>query len=177
MKSKEYYYLDFLNKNCPISEEWRYEKPVYCIKVQKDVQDKISDWMEKIVNCSFFYEVDEDEYLNLKVTNSTLEPKLDEIIKVNQIDDEDTVKIDRFFVKQGTKGRFDEHYFYIIDKETLTLEGGRAVNDFGPGVIFVAASTSEWVNYTLISEVLQMLNSEDAYHGMIDYCNRKYVID
>lgn len=80
MKNKEFYYLNFLNKNCPIEEKWRYEKPVYTIRVNKDALDKINDWMENIVGCSFFYENDGDE-LNLKVTDSTLEPELDKIIK------------------------------------------------------------------------------------------------
>ena len=175
MEPKEFYYLDFLNKNCPINEEWKYEKPTYSIRVNKDAEDKIAEWLEKIIGCSFFYELDDEDILTLKVTNSTLEPKLEKILKKNSPEAEDTIKIDRYELLKGRDGQYDEHFYYIYDKVTLIKDKNNRgiMRELGDGVIFVAASDSEWTNYNLAWEVLQMLNGNEAYSNMIDYCLQK----
>lgn len=175
MEAKEFYYLNFLNKNCPIDEEWKYEKPVYTIRVNKDAEDKVSAWLEKIVGCSFFYECDDEEILNIKITDSTLEPKLEEILNKSSEEVKDPIKINRYELVKGVKNQEDEKYYYIIDKVTLIVDRGRprGMKYYGEGVIFVAATDSEWVNYNLAWEILQMLNREEVYTDMIDYCLEK----
>ena len=70
---KEEYYLQVLNEKCNVSDEWVYEYPCYKIKVNNN--DKLLDYVESIVGCSYFYDI-ENEDLYLKVTKSTLEDKL-----------------------------------------------------------------------------------------------------
>ena len=72
MMSKEYYYLKYLNDNCQSDEQWYYKNKVYCIKVYKNEIDTIEKFVNGIVGCSFFYDL-EDNSLNLKITESTLE--------------------------------------------------------------------------------------------------------
>lgn len=174
MHAKEYYYLNFLNSNCPIEEEWKYDKPVYHIRVNKDPHDKVADWLEKIIGCSFVYEFDDEEILNLKVSNSTLEPRIENLIRKHNDEDGETVKIDRFELVQGNDTYHDKDYWYIIDKVTLIKDMGRPPRDVPRGAIFVACSSSQWANYTLAWDVMEKLNKEEAYVNMIDYCNRKY---
>lgn len=72
MVNKEYYYLKYLNDNCQTDKEWYYKHKVYGIKVDKKDIDTIERFVNSIVGCSFFYDL-EDNYLNLKITESTLE--------------------------------------------------------------------------------------------------------
>ena len=165
-------YLKFLNENCPIDEEWVADEKLYTIRIHKDVEDKISEWVEKIVGCSFFYELDDEDYLNLKITKSTLEDNLQDNL-VKKLYDYIPVKIDRFGITKGRKGEADEHWYYIIDKLKFIESPPRWDDPLGRGVIFAASSASEWVNYDICAEVLEKLNKDESIINMMDYCRNK----
>ena len=165
-------YLKFLNENCPIDEEWVADEKLYTIRIHKDVEDKISEWVEKIVGCSFFYELDDEDYLNLKITKSTLEDNLQDNL-VKKLYDYIPVKIDRFGITKGRKGAYDEHWYYIIDKLKFIESPARWDDPLGRGVIFAASSASEWVNYDICAEVLEKLNKDESIINMMDYCRNK----
>ena len=170
MKTKDY--LKFLNENCPIDEEWVANEKLYTIRIHKDVEDKISEWVEKIVGCSFFYELDEDDYLNLKITKSTLEDNLqDNLIK--ELYDYTPVKIDRFTITKGHKDQHDAKWYYIIDNLKFIECPVAWDYPLGRGVIFTASTDSEWVNYEICAEILEKLNKDKSIINMMDYCLNK----
>lgn len=162
-------YLRFLNKNCPINEEWKSKDKVYQIRIHKDDEEKLSEWVEKIIGCSFFYELDTDDYLNLKVTKSTLESHLSDTIIEDKFN-YTPVKMDRFSLVKG-----EDHYegcYYIVDNLIRDIKN-RNNGLYKTGRIFTACSESEWVNITLCQEVLRLLNTEESYVKMLDYVENK----
>ena len=165
-------YLNFLNENCPVDDDWVADEKLYTIKIHKDVEDKISEWVEKIVGCSFFYELAEDDYLNLKITKSTLENNLQDNL-VKKLYDYIPVKIDRFTITKGREGLYDEHWHYIIDNLKFIESPTRWDGPLGRGIIFTASTDSELVNYNLCVDVLEKLNKEESLINMMDYCLNK----
>ena len=64
-KKKAKYYLNWLNENCPVEEEWVWQNPTYKITVPMKYQDEITAWVESIVGCSHFYDSDKDNLIVL----------------------------------------------------------------------------------------------------------------
>lgn len=155
-------YLKFLNNNCPINEEWACDGKAYQIKVNKKEEEVIGEWLEKIIGCSFFYEKIDEDYLNLKVTKSTLEKKLSDKVTYTP------VKMDRFSLVKGQ----DHHEggYHIIDN---LINGRKQHGLYKTGIIFNACSDSEWVNKAICEEVLKSLNTNEVYLQMLDASREK----
>ena len=82
------YYLDFLNKHCPLHTKWQSDKTKYYVyayyqedneSALNDELGKVCNFLENIVGCKFFCWKDE-HYMNgevlIGITKSTLQHHL-----------------------------------------------------------------------------------------------------
>lgn len=72
---KKLVYLSWLNEECPVEGEWVFDEPVFKLTVDRKYQEKLSQWVEKLVGCSHFYESCEDG-LTVLFTYSTFEDNI-----------------------------------------------------------------------------------------------------
>lgn len=163
---------DILNDYCPSKNAWYYEGNRLIIEVNLEEQEELLKFIEDLVGCSYFSEYDEDiGVLTLSFTLSTLVEKLTPINEYGY----EPVKMDRFIKYQNkdeTPRSGRKNFVYVMDTRILVDEvfsKGYADN----GIIFTAASPSEWVNHEIADKVLELLNTECSFTQMIENCIKK----
>ena len=162
---------EVLNEYCPSKNAWHHEDNRLMIEISLDEQDEIIKFIEDLVDCSYINEFDETtEMLTLSFTVSTLIKKLENVTEGGY----PSIKMDRFIKYQNKNESRNSRsgQVYIMDNKLLADElfsKGYADN----GIIFTAASPSEWVNHEIVDEVLKLLNTERSFTQMIDNCMEK----
>ena len=160
---------EILNEHCGLDSYWYFEDNSLNIDIDIDEQDKVIKIIEDLVGCSYINEYsDVTALLTLSFTLSTLIEKLNDVNEYGY----EPVKMDRFYKHQNKDDSYRGKHVYIIDHKMLANEmftKGYADN----GIVFTAASPSEWVNNEIVDEVLKLLNTERSYTQMIDNCIEK----
>ena len=160
-----------LTDYCPTDLKWYFEDNLLSIRINLDEQSKmeqdlIIEFIEYLVDCSYINDYSDDtRVLTLSFTLSTLINKLRDVNEDGYV----PVKIDRFMKYQTNDNCHNPKHIHIVDTKRLVHDlVNRGFSN--EGIIFTAASPSEWVNQEIVDNVLELLNTERSFTKMIDTC-------
>lgn len=144
--------------------DWEFSDKSLSIKIPPRLTDRIMDFIETLVGCSYFTNVD-DGLIKFEFTASTL------IKKILSNHKYDTIKIDRFVKYESDRNHNGVKSVSIVDNKLLADNYDDRFDC--DGVIFIAATNSNWVNHDIADKILELLNTDPSYCDFMDEWNRK----
>lgn len=151
-----------LTDYCPVYNQWSYKDDSLMIKVGHEEQDKLINFVEDLVDCSYTSDYNEDnDRLILSFTLSTLIDKLKDVNLEGYV----PLKMDRF--RKITKESRNGKSVVIVDSKKLVDDTLDRCN-YTDGAIFCADTGSEWVNNSIVDDILLRLNTDLFYTKMLD---------